>query len=186
MSVFKGLQIDSFELKLSQKAYHEHYGESGPEWGQTPFSLWHAGWLAAMAADRENSSLERHTCPSRGAYDPNIDEGLDVWDTRGEDRVCSFCGSIHPDDLKAILEELPENEEVTVEISTKRHKLYINRPNIKNASEGAIKYYFYHGVNEEMEALLNQCIPISRERAQAKMRANRDKLIELGMIEDKE
>ena len=83
------------------------------------------------------------TCPERvarpGPWEPG--EGLDSWHRVGADRCCSFCGSIHPEDLGRLLDD----PEVRFEMSTKGYKLYIHRPAVPNAGFGAIKFYNWHG-----------------------------------------
>lgn len=76
-------------------------------------------------------------------------EGLDSWDRVGPDRVCSFCGSIHPDDLRRLLDD----PEVGIEISDKHYKVYIHRKGIPNAGFGAIKWYTWHGDQELIDAV---------------------------------
>ncbi len=68
----------------------------------------------------------------------------DQWLKVGEDRVCSYCRSMHPEDLRAVLPSV-DGEEVHLAVSDRRHKVYVRRPGIKNASEGAIKFYLAHG-----------------------------------------
>lgn len=88
------------------------------------------------------------TCPRRmreyGPWDHKEEE--DRWDKTGPDRVCSFCGSMHPEDFEAFLDRVLEDPDVNVrlDISDKSYKVYLRRPEIMNASQGAIKYYKQH------------------------------------------
>ena len=90
-------------------------------------------------------------CPRRneGAFTP----GPDHWEQfkSNGDRVCSFCGSLHPDDFLALVKtcaEIPAdaayNALVEIEPSDKGYKIYVKRPGVRNASEGGIKFYTQH------------------------------------------
>lgn len=74
-----------------------------------------------------------------------------TWDKIGEDRVCSYCGSIHPDDLLELIKKYGFG---VVGGTTKDYKWYVGmnssvrRPNIPNAGFGAIKYYRWHDTDE--------------------------------------
>lgn len=83
-------------------------------------------------------------------------ENLDTWDKIGDDLVCSFCGSLHPD---RVIELIREHGWSIVERSTKSYKIYIRRQNVPNASFGGIKYYRYHDTQkfvDEWNALLEE------------------------------
>lgn len=88
---------------------------------------------------------EIHVCPRReeSLFTPS---NMDSWDKIGEDRVCSYCGSLHPEDLNELVKEQGIK---VLELSDKSYKLYINRPNIHNATQGAIKFYKQHWINED-------------------------------------
>lgn len=80
-------------------------------------------------------------------------DGTDHWDkfkTNGH-RVCSFCGSLHPDDFFTMVKtsaEAPENapyrEVIEIEVSDKLYKIYVHDPAVRNAHEGGIKFYTHH------------------------------------------
>lgn len=72
--------------------------------------------------------------------------GPDHWDLDGKDRTCSYCGSWHPEEFLAFCDEVITNPDVQVRISLsdKRYKIYVDRPGIRNASYGAIKFYMMH------------------------------------------
>jgi len=92
------------------------------------------------------------TCPSRmndiGPWER--EEGLDRWELVGQERCCSFCGSIHPEDVNSLL----DLDDVNVEVSDKRYKVYIRRSGVSNASEGGIKYYVWHKLDDDDEMAL--------------------------------
>lgn len=121
--------------------------------------------------EKENN---HQTCPRRmrelGPWE--YKEGLDTWRTVGADRTCSFCGSLHPADFEAVLRRVIEDEQCTISQSDKSYKVYIYRPEIHNALEGAIKYYKQHNYTEpadieRIEPLFAQAIEVSRQRMAA-------------------
>lgn len=66
-------------------------------------------------------------------------------------RVCSYCGSLHPDDFFAMVKtasETPEDVDymtaVRIEPSDKSYKIYVHSPGVRNAHEGGIKFYTQH------------------------------------------
>lgn len=96
---------------------------------------------------------EKQTCPSRlndfGPWERT--ENIDYWRVLpNNDRTCSFCGSMHPD---SVLEAVKQYGIQSIEQSTKSYKWYINRPGIKNASDGGIKYYRAHDTQEFIDEL---------------------------------
>lgn len=106
-------------------------------------------------------AIEVQTCPYRMA-NPGpwvFEEGLDHWDLIGDDKCCSFCGSLHPERVL----ELIENEGFSIiESSDKYYKLYVNRKEIPNASFGGIKFYTYH-FNSDQIKRYNELLKLSKE-----------------------
>jgi len=78
-------------------------------------------------------------------YKPDSDR----WNKVGSDRVCSFCGSMHPEDFERVLDQALVDEKTTIEQSDKPYKVYIRREGITNASRGAIKYYKQHNYTDQ-------------------------------------
>lgn len=79
--------------------------------------------------------------------------GQDHWQKfkSNGDRVCSYCGSMHPDDMFKFVrdcieagEDTPYGHSVDIEPSDKSYKVYVHRPGVRNAMEGAIKFYTHH------------------------------------------
>lgn len=60
-------------------------------------------------------------------------------------RTCSYCGSLHEEDAIEIMEKYAAGEDgYKYDPTTKNYKLYLNRPDVRNASEGGIKFYGWH------------------------------------------
>ena len=66
-------------------------------------------------------------------------------------RVCSACGSLHPDDFAFMVWEAANAPEdgpwcATAEIlpSDKPYKIYVRQAGVRNAMEGGIKFYTHH------------------------------------------
>lgn len=108
--------------------------------------------------------------------------GPDHWQkfkTNGN-RVCSYCGSLHPDDMFALVKasaNAPEDAEygsvVEIEPSDKSYKIYVNQPGVRNAMEGGIKFYTPHlprdaegklAVTDEQQAEYGKAVRNSRKR----------------------
>lgn len=95
-------------------------------------------------------------CDSRGhtpAY-PGMPE-TDHWRTMPDgSRVCSFCGSLHEEDFIDILQHYVAGDEgYRFDTTTKGYKWYANRPGVRNAGDGGIKFYNWH-VDRSDEAVL--------------------------------
>lgn len=85
------------------------------------------------------------------------------------DRCCSWCGSLHPEDLIDIIYGYIEGTEgYHLSFTDKSYKLYVNRPGVRNASEGGIKFYVDHedGHHEEIRAAIELARPIYLHRQQ--------------------
>ena len=98
----------------------------------------------------EIDALEIMTCGRfvASAYDSI---GKHFWATRPNgDRTCSYCGSLHPDDVIRIVKNLGIG---CIGSTTKSYKWYIRQPSVKNACEGGIKYYRHHDTPDFIEAL---------------------------------
>lgn len=93
---------------------------------------------------------EKHTCPRR-AEGPWYDQkNIDTWEMRGDDKCCSYCGSIHPDRVIDLLKELGTS---IFGGTTKGYKGYIHRDNVPNAGFGGIKFYTQHFDKLQLEKL---------------------------------
>lgn len=93
------------------------------------------------------------------------------------DRVCSNCGSLHPDDfLRLVVESSKDDSKVGIEPSDKGYKVYVTRPGIRNASEGGIKFYKQH-FEQTPDNLMNEFYKLavrkSHERFEARLYGKR-------------
>jgi hypothetical protein len=95
-----------------------------------------------MTCGRRAESLVAHTFP-----------GPDHWQKfkSNGNRVCSYCGSLHPDDFLALVkasanapEDATYRSVVDIEPSDKSYKIYVSQPGVRNAMEGGIKFYVQH------------------------------------------
>lgn len=87
---------------------------------------------------------------------------LDGWQKRGEDRCCSYCGSLHEDEFFEVLKGYVEVKPgYRFDLTTKSYKRYASRPGVSNASEGGIKFYMWHlsaESTEEQKALYGAAV----------------------------
>jgi len=79
--------------------------------------------------------------------------GPDHWNKfkSNGDRVCSYCGSLHWEDMLRLVHESAEAPEdadysstVEIEPSDKSYKVYVHQPGVRNAHEGGTKFYMQH------------------------------------------
>ena len=103
------------------------------------------------------TNREYQDCPYRLA-DPMGDRWVgagkrDCWFRTGKDRTCSYCGSWHPDEFLAFLDEVVRTkaEKCSIDVADNHNKVYVNRPNVKNAHEGAIKFKINHLSKKQYE-----------------------------------
>jgi len=94
----------------------------------------------------DESALQ--TCPARfntlGPWERK--ENIDTWNTSGEDKVCSFCGSLKP---SRVIELVKEHGLNIIEPG-KTGKYYVHRGDVPNAGFGGIKFYTYHFSPEQI------------------------------------
>lgn len=109
-------------------------GVGGPK-----FSIRINSWLPRVPTDKPAN------CPRQAG------EGTYVWERVGGDLVCQYCGSA---DVSTVLRVIDEHGTDAISLG-KPGKVYIQRPNIPNASFGAIKFYSYHATAAEL-AEINQ------------------------------
>lgn len=80
-------------------------------------------------------------------------DGQDRWEKfkSNGNRVCSYCGSLHPDDFFELVRQcanapldVPYGSVPEIEPSDKGYKIYVTQPGVRNAHEGGIKFYTQH------------------------------------------
>lgn len=116
------------------------------------------------------------------------EDGHDRWEKfkRIDNRVCSYCGSLHPDDFFRLVKECantpettPYRDAVSIETRDKDYKIYVHQPGVRNASQGGIKFYMQHfprtpdgklAVTDEMNEEYRQAVRRSRVRFDAWMK----------------
>lgn len=95
---------------------------------------------------------EMHRCGRRnegGPMSQSKEENPDEWILRGDDKICSYCGSVHP---MRLIELIKQRGFGLINPSDKNYKWYLNRPEIRNAGFGALKYYRQHDTPEFIAA----------------------------------
>lgn len=103
---------------------------------------------------------EEFYCPRRGETPlaNRLFHGPDHWQKfkSNGNRVCSYCGSLHWDDMIALVkqsaeapEDAPYHSTVGIEPSDKGYKVYVRQPGVRNAHEGGIKFYMQHVPRDE-------------------------------------
>lgn len=122
----------------------------------------------------------RQRCGRRDdPFSVNWNDGAmpDTWDTGPDgNRTCSYCGSIHFDDMMKICRLVLADERYAIEGTTKSYKVYVTQPGVRNAGEGAIKFYKQHSpeaVSDEDEKLFVEAVRISNERFSSRWAAFR-------------
>lgn len=123
-------------------------------------------------------NVGEHRCPRRNE-NPMIDKafpGPDRWQKfkRIDNRVCSHCGSLHPDDFFRLVKESAEAPEeaaylhtISIEPSDKGYKIYVHQPGVRNAHEGGIKFYTPHLpeiITDEQNAQYQEAVRRTRIR----------------------
>jgi hypothetical protein len=111
------------------------------------------------------------TCPSR-MHNPGpwaYTGSLDKWEIVGDDRVCTFCGSLHPDDFIELCKEAIDPDSDTRVSTGKVGKWYIHRKSVQNASFGGIKFYAYHCEDKETEGRINSVLREAIKASEVKL-----------------
>ena len=71
----------------------------------------------------------------------------DRWDMGMDDnRTCSYCGSLHPEDMAKLVKRCIDTDaaDVRIEPSDKQYKVYVWQKGVMNAGQGGIKFYMQH------------------------------------------
>ncbi len=104
-------------------------------------------------------------CPLRHT-DPVSLSDHDYWRPQGKDKCCSYCGSWKPEEFLLFVGKIIDTHGKcgTIELNDHKDKIYIDRENVMNADEGAVKFRLCHLNNAEFNAnknMINQAIKIS-------------------------
>ena len=134
--------------KTQDEALRGHMERIGNSFGV--MSITSGGYnINTSATMPQTTAPERHWCPRRNEGGPGArqrDEE-DRWHVfpNGQ-RTCSYCGSLHPDDMLALLEQYGL---AAIDRSDKTYKWYLSGPHAAtNAGLGPIKYYRMHDTPE--------------------------------------
>jgi hypothetical protein len=130
-----------------------------------------------------NRLPEPMSCPRRGeSFIGSSYPRPDYWEKfkSNGNRVCSYCGSLHPEDMFQLVKlaaEAPEDADyrsvVEIEPSHKNYKVYVQQPGVRNAMEGGIKFYMQHlpydadgklMVSEQQNLEYSKAVRLSRKR----------------------
>lgn len=83
-----------------------------------------------------------------------------------DDRTCSFCGSLHPDEFMAYLEASTDPESpVWIDQTTKHYKRYVNGTD----RSGVVKFYTWHMPDQAWVDRANELHRHSVRVSQSKM-----------------
>lgn len=133
-------------LKEKMKEIGKSFGVMG--------AYWKGYQIRTGAIMPTTQGTERHWCPRRSEGGPgrSIAKDGDHWDKFPDGkRTCSYCGSLHPDDMLQLMEEHGLS---CIDPSDKRYKWYLSSPvRAVNASLGPIKYYRMHDTPELVSKL---------------------------------
>jgi len=117
--------------------------------GKRTFRCYEPVWLMRLR-QRLFCFAGRHRCGGRWfGQSPKFggDKALpDTWDLMADGtRTCSYCGSLHEEDLFDILQHYVAGDPgYSFSTTDKGYKLYAHRPGAVNASLGGIKFYKCH------------------------------------------
>jgi hypothetical protein len=131
-------------MEFLNYVFRNHFGKEGE-----------ANFLYWLEKSKEGKSKRvmtntPHSCPKRmlepGPWERK--DGLDDWEIRKEGgyRACTFCGSIHPEDLVKFCDKVDGLENYITRKGSigPVAKLNLHDKSIKNATEGPIKFYTTH------------------------------------------
>lgn len=100
----------------------------------------------------EIDKLQRQTCQRRiNEFGPwEYKENLDYWKLHDNgDKTCSFCGSLHPDD---VIKKIKQHGFGVIGGTTKGYKLYVGvNSSVRLNSDHGMKYYRQHDTDTFIE-----------------------------------
>ena len=156
---------------------HADQFEGGRLWGPvTPPAVFTATTVVPVAT----APGAVQTCPRRREGGPwDSVEQQDRWELVGVDRVCSFCGSLHPAAMERVCAAALDPQDPTrVTQSVIAHKIYVSRPQLRKGELGSTKYYRQHDYTDppdrqRLTDLLTRALAQSRTKAFLTIRSNR-------------
>lgn len=103
-------------------------------------------WYIKVVHRWRSLGREKMMCPLRAGNIIADNIPYDYWRKQGKDRCCSFCGSWHPAEFLAFCDRIfhTNGRCGTIELNDRHDKIYIQRPGIRNAGDGAIKIKMAH------------------------------------------
>ena len=118
---------------------------------------------------------ETFLCGRRTGLSSRIMDGLpDCWQKEPNgDHTCLHCGSLSEADLFDIIDHYLKGEEgYRFETTDKGYKVYANRPGVRNAGDGGIKFYGHHADHTHPDfrkraELFGKAVQLSHERFRA-------------------
>lgn len=158
MSRDRGLLLNPTSYSTSEEAWSAHE----PLWMFRLRQRWFA--FAGYHRCPERGSNPLGQSPAFDGHKPNPD----TWDVGPDgNRTCSFCGSIHFDDLMKVARKVPDDARYALDGTTKGYKIYVRQPGVMNASQGAIKFYSWHAPKEpsaDDELAFSTAMKLSHDR----------------------
>lgn len=121
----------------------------------------------------EDETLELMKCPVRvgdgtDGYKsswPSVDGGTvecpDGWKRIGKERVCSYCGSVHPEDFLSFLEKV-DGMDYWVEMSAHSSRLYIRKADGEGIDPA--KFYIDHDDSPKMAVAVKSSLALSQAK----------------------
>lgn len=96
----------------------------------------------------DTATPDQFLCPSRppwAAKAPDL-PAFDIWKAMPDGtKTCSYCGSMRETDYLDILRGYDRGDKgFRFDASAKDYKRYASRPGVRNANDGAIKFYLAH------------------------------------------
>lgn len=96
----------------------------------------------------EHYKIKDYQCPKSIGHPWGDHKTATSWRNQGPngDICCAFCGSLHPIQFMELVNHILETKCVDgVYFSAgKPGKVYLNRPGVRNADDGAVKFYGNH------------------------------------------
>lgn len=112
------------------------------------------------------------TCPTRQGW---VDGFKDVWMKVDHDRVCSYCGSIHPDEMMRFLPHV-DGMGFNAELSDNRRIVLVRRPGLSTVQFNLAHAPVYDSDFKLFTSRLNDALSLSRQRALERWKGRQESL----------